>query len=657
MQKKRLRPIVIALGLAGYTGASLAVGFGASSSAAVLGRTLDHVVGLRLDPGEVVLPECVAAEVTIGDQRLPPPMVLARLEGEGSSPQVRVQTLVPVDEPVVAVQVTVGCSARLSRRFTLFADPAPASQPSVPVPPPQALEPAPVETRPVAPPAAAPTPAVVAEPRPAPAPQVAQRTNSSEAQPAPRPRVRAAPRREAAAEPVRAAAPRARLRLDPVDETNRQTQAAAEAIEAAASAAATLAAAQATAAATSAAADRMAALEKQIERLRADSAADREALKVLRQRAAEGGAASAWIPWLSGLVAALTALVLWLAWRLRRLNQERQQVWWNAAAPAGAAAAASGPSDGPHAGPGLPPGPSAGSTAPGALAAAAAVAGGPSSSGYTITRPGALGPVFSSEPALAEPITEPPVLPGERTQVLPVGWRDEVEPQRDVSIEELIDLEQQAEFFVVLGQDEAAIDLLVDHLRSTGGGSPLPYLKLLEIYRRRGDHEAYERTRARFNHRFNAYAPDWDTDASDGRALEDYPHIIARLQMAWPSPIDAMAELESLLFRKSRGELFDMPAYRDVLFLYSLARDLLDREPVDSGNVDVLLPISEGAEFTQPMSFDSGLGGLDSGIVPLDAQPTVPIDLDVTQPGIPASLFGESATDPGLGAGGPRRRI
>ena len=32
---------------------------------------------------------------------------------------------------------------------------------------------------------------------------------------------------------------------------------------------------------------------------------------------------------------------------------------------------------------------------------------------------------------------------------------------RDVSVEELIDLEQQAEFFVVLGQDEAAIDLLM----------------------------------------------------------------------------------------------------------------------------------------------------------------------------------------------------
>ena len=45
----------------------------------------------------------------------------------------------------------------------------------------------------------------------------------------------------------------------------------------------------------------------------------------------------------------------------------------------------------------------------------------------------------------------------------------------------------------MLGQDEAAIDLLVEHLRQSGGGSPLPYLKLLEIHRRRDERRDYER--------------------------------------------------------------------------------------------------------------------------------------------------------------------
>jgi pilus assembly protein FimV len=222
----------------------------------------------------------------------------------------------------------------------------------------------------------------------------------------------------------------------------------------------------------------------------------------------------------------------------------------------------------------------------------------------------------------------------ERTDVLPPRPLPEADGSpRDVTIEELLDLEQQAEFFIVLGQDEAAIDLLVDHLRDTGGGSPLPYLKLLEIYRRRNERDAYERTRSRFNHRFNAYAPDWNADLQQGRSLDDYPGVVPRLQQVWARPMDAMAELEALLFRKSRGQLFELPAYREVLFLYSLARDLLDREAAHNGDVDLLLPMTDGTEFgtTAPNPYlglerDSVFAGL-----PED-RPTVPVDLNLSQP-------------------------
>jgi hypothetical protein len=211
---------------------------------------------------------------------------------------------------------------------------------------------------------------------------------------------------------------------------------------------------------------------------------------------------------------------------------------------------------------------------------------------------------------------------------------------RDVSIDELLDLEQQAEFFVVLGQDEAAIELLAEHLRATGGSSPLPYLKLLEIHRRRGDRSDYERTRERFNQRFNAYAPDWDVDLQSGRALGDYPGVVPRLQQVWPRPLDAMAELEALLFRKSRGDLFDLPAYREVLFLYALARDLLDREAADTGEVDLLLPLADGGEFssTAPVPMPEAEGGLSGSAY--DTWPTGPVDLDLTlEPERPSSIF------------------
>jgi hypothetical protein len=167
---------------------------------------------------------------------------------------------------------------------------------------------------------------------------------------------------------------------------------------------------------------------------------------------------------------------------------------------------------------------------------------------------------------------------------------------REVSVEELLDLEQQAEFFIALGQEDAAIDLLMSHLRSTGGLSPLPYTKLLEIYRGQGDRDAFERIRARFNRRFNAYAPDWEAGPLSGRALDEYPKAVQELQALWADPLDAMAVLEAMLFRKDPAhELFDLPAYKDVLLLYAIARDLWQQDGSRLAAVDVLLPLGDEA--------------------------------------------------------------
>jgi len=164
--------------------------------------------------------------------------------------------------------------------------------------------------------------------------------------------------------------------------------------------------------------------------------------------------------------------------------------------------------------------------------------------------------------------------------------------RRALAVEELIDLEQQADFFLVLGQDEAAIDLLMTHVRSSGGESPMPYLKLLEIYRRRNDAEAYGRIRERFNRRFNAYAPAWVDEARPStRALEDYPRVIERLQQVWSEPWQSLDLLDNLLFRPDSTDVsFDLPAYADLLFLYAVAGTLAESGgPVS--RVDLLLPL------------------------------------------------------------------
>jgi TolA-binding protein len=369
----------------------------------------------------------------------------------------------------------------------------------------------------------------------------------------------------------------------------------------AASAAAAEQAASSAQANAAAAADRLRQIEEGVAKLRADIERDRDQMLTLRAQLARAETTSKLAPWLGAGMALLAALALWLWLRMRRVQREAQAQWW-AASKLGA-----NPKQPPANPPTLQP-----MTLPPHMAPTSAP-----------TRP-----VVTPVPTAATP------APPGRTQS--PAFRDSLftsqQETRDVSIEELIDLEQQAEFFVVLGQDDAAIDLLIGHIRATGGTSPLPYLKLLEIYRRLGDRESYERTRERFNHRFNAYAPDWDSDLQHGRSLDDYPAVVQRLQRSWPNPIDAMAELEAMMFRRDGGELFELPAYRELLFLYSMARDLLDHQGGPPTAIDVLLPLTEMGTF-EPTTARPHLFTSATGLAELSRATDPPIE--VLQPSMP----------------------
>lgn len=292
--------------------------------------------------------------------------------------------------------------------------------------------------------------------------------------------------------------------------------------------------------------------------------------------------------------------------------------------------------------------------------------------------PGGL-PLLGSPTTLAglAPLTSPPparlpVEPVAPTQSLTAARAPAalslgtgVQP-REVSVEELLDLEQQVDFFVVLGQDEAAIDLLVGHIRATGGTSPLPYLKLLEIYSQRGDEPGYERIRSRFNQRFTAEVPAWGGALNEGRSLEDYAEVVERLQVLWPMPLEALEEIEALMHAQAGAGAFDLPAFRDLLVLHGIAGDLLGQEalvaaepatqpmlrpsgPVGatavgasmaaSADVDLLLPFDdeEAADTTSPRPW-MAMHPVDTPmlmprpVLDLSAAPDLDLDLSARAP-------------------------
>jgi hypothetical protein len=621
----RAASTVTAIGLALWLTApsAHALGFGRIANATQLGQRLNFSAEVRLGSDETLARECVSAEVLVGDNRLQPNQVRVTLE-PGTDPNersVRVTSTALIDEPVVTVSITLGCASRITHRFVAFIDPPLINM----------AQSAPIES--------APLPAQRVDSQVAPLVDIVQGSNApaarrSERPPRPpRPRALAgssaggratgeapaaspdaAQRRpdranRLAAAPRPAAGPRLRLEAMPAAAVGRaasEPQAADAALTAALAAAAASAASAADAAGQKLAKERerIQALEDGMKRLRDDSQATQKALTALQARLNQAEAERYANPlvyslaWLSALLALAVAAMWW-----RQSRQRGNPQWWNSPAAAAAAEAAEARQ-------------ARNASLREQISAPQVFATGPDVAG-------ALNPATIIEPPV-------PVTP---TAIAPVPPVAQPEPTRELSVEELIDLEQQAEFFIVLGQDEAAIDLLMSHVRSDGGISPLPYLKLLEIYRRRGEVDAYQRIRERFNRRFNAYAPDWDSDLQQGRSLEDYPAVMQQLESLWSGPERTMECLDGLLFRRKQADqTFDLPAYRELLFLYSIARDLAEQEASRPGaDVDLLLPLGEPDDLgpisqlmTTTDAFDMRSQGMQG------MQGTQPLDLDVT---------------------------
>ncbi len=582
---KPTSPLALAALLWLATPETMALGFGRVSEATVLGQSLSFVAGVRLDADEYLVADCVSATVFAGESQLPSSAVRVSIEpGAGRSGRnVRVSSSTAIDEPVVTVILQITCPTRVARKFVLFADPptislaqvgAASDAAAVAAPPPRRSEPPAVATASATGPGSrgervkqAPrprraTPAVVAIPRES-APDTAESARAVRAAPAPR--VAQAP----------AAPTGARLKLVPVEDAASRDRVNLRMTGSLPPASADAASAPARAASApdeeteQRARDRVQALEDNLTKMRTDAQATQASLAQLQMRLREAEArsdANLLVLALAALSAALAATVGFLLWR-RAADRRAVAQWW---------------------------------TPPTAEARPAGVDG----TGERSTPERDAGAEqhlpASDEPPLVETTASPMML--SQVQALTRGGADTPPPSdgeraSEMSVEELIDLEQQAEFFVVLGQDDAAIDLLMGHLRGGGSGNPLAYLKLLEIHRRRNDRDAYERIRERFNRRFNSYAQDWQSDLQQGRSLLDYPKVLSRLQSLWATPELTMQALEaSLLRRDPDSATFDLPAYRELLFLYAVARDLAEHD-AGSARVDVLLPLDGQTAF------------------------------------------------------------
>lgn len=107
---------------------STALSLGGTQSSVIIGRPLDILVQGSIEANESASGLCLTADVSYGDVRLPASAITAAIhrlgaDGKGS---VRVRANVPVNEPIVTVAVKAGCPPSFTRSYTLLADFEPA---------------------------------------------------------------------------------------------------------------------------------------------------------------------------------------------------------------------------------------------------------------------------------------------------------------------------------------------------------------------------------------------------------------------------------------------------------------------------------------------------------------------------------------------------
>ena len=332
--------------------------------------------------------------------------------------------------------------------------------------------------------------------------------------------------------------------------------------------------------------EQIAELQRQLDRSRLDTQVSNAAAAKLQARLEAAEAARYSLPWLVALALAIAVVLFGLGVLLdrRRLARRPRQPAWSTERTRTRPVPST-----------LAPVASTTMAAPRATAQwvdddppAASASTGPVPFNRAATPAAALAvPVHAQPPVAQPPFGDTVVVIGGRARA------ESVRPALPVTADALIDLEQQAEFFAALGQEDTAIDLLDGFTRGAGGACPMPYLRLLEIHRRRGDRDAHAAVRERHEKRFNRVPPAWDDLPAAETSMADHAEEMRRIESVWNDPPAAMRLVESLLVHGGTPtEAFDLHCLSELQFLYLLARDRSEIAPPPVEPVDLLLPLS-----------------------------------------------------------------
>lgn len=185
---------------------------------------------------------------------------------------------------------------------------------------------------------------------------------------------------------------------------------------------------------------------------------------------------------------------------------------------------------------------------------------------------------------------------------------------RDVNVEELFDIQQQADFFISLGQHDQAVQVLKNHINENAQTSPLVYLDLLSLYHSRDRANEYSELAEKFTRLFNGVVPAFEAFEEKTLGLEAYSTLLSRIESLWHTD-DVIAVIEDSVFRNDSGasETLDLEAYRELLLLHSVAKDFAAGPTTD---INAGFKHDENSAMTtevDAMPFGGIAGGLHTG--------------------------------------------
>lgn len=143
----------------------------------------------------------------------------------------------------------------------------------------------------------------------------------------------------------------------------------------------------------------------------------------------------------------------------------------------------------------------------------------------------------------------------------------------DIDVSEHESAMELAEIMLSFGRVKGAAQTLADYIEHNPRQAVEPWLRLLDVYRGAGMRAEWETLARRLNQTFNVEVPQWDGASLSpaAQALEDYPHVVARLTEIWPGP-QALEYLNQLLKDTRNGTRagFPVAVLNEILMLVAV---------------------------------------------------------------------------------------